>query len=284
MVGLRLPCIAPGGGYVQVLRTDYWLLMTDDSPAESEISARRDGWSVSKCDRRGLGRCALGVLGVVLAAGMLGGCKTTTSQARKAEPSGFLGDYSQLREGQGDEALLVYVNPRSDFRKYRRVMLDPVRVYAARDSALAKLPKKDLQSLVNYLDAALREQLKSDYVFVGAPGPDVMRLRVAITEAKASKVALDVLSTVMPPSVALSMVKNLATGSHSAVGSAGVECEALDSTSNVRLFAAVDARVGRKITGKFDKLDKWHAVTDAFDYWAARLQTRLSEERNAVRR
>lgn len=221
---------------------------------------------------------------MILAAGMLGGCKTTTSQARKAEPSGFLGDYSQLREGQGDEALLVYVNPQADIRKYSKILLDPVRVYAARDSALAKLPKPDLQDLVNYLDATLREHLKTDYALVSAPGPGVMRLRVAITEAKGSKVVLDVMSTVMPPSVALSMVKKLATGSHSAVGSAGVECEALDSASNVRLFAAVDARVGRKITGKFDKLDKWHAVTDAFDYWAARLQTRLSEERNAVRR
>ena len=111
-----------------------------------------------------------------------------------------------------------------------------------------------------------------------------MRLRVAITEAKGSKVVLDTISTLMPIGLALSEVKNLATGSHSAVGSAGAECEALDSASNVRLFAAVDARVGRKITGQFDKFSKWHAVTDAFDYWAERLQVRLQELRSkAVR-
>ena len=232
----------------------------------------------------GLLRLRFAALTLALSASLLSGCISTTAQARKAKPSGFLGDYSQLSSGQGKEALLVYVNPRADFKTYSKITLEPVRVYAARGSALAKLPRADLQNLVNYLDATLREHLKKDYEIVNAPGPGVMRLRVAITEAKGSKVVLDTISTLVPMSLAISEVKNLATGSHSAVGSAGVECEALDSTSHERLFAAVDARVGRKLTGKFDKLDKWHTAADAFDYWAARLQSRLSEERNrAVR-
>jgi hypothetical protein len=133
---------------------------------------------------------------------------------------------------------------------------------------------------VNYLDATLRATLKTDYALVNTPGPDVMRLRVAITEAKGAKVALDTFSTLMPIGLALSEAKNLATGSHTAVGSVGVECEGLDSQTQARLFAAVDERVGRKVTGKFDKLEKWRTATDAFDYWAQRLQNRLREERS----
>ena len=221
---------------------------------------------------------------MALAAGLLGGCATTTYQARKAEPSGFLGDYAQLRPGQGDAALLVYVNPRANFKAYNMIMLDPVRIYAAQGSALAKAPKEDLQRLVNYFDATLREHLQADYTFVNTSGPGVLRLRVAITEAKGSKVVLDTISTLVPMSLAVSEVKNLATGSHSAVGAAGAECEALDSASNERLFAAVDARVGRKVTGKFDKFNPWHTVEDAFGYWASRMQTRLRELRSKVSR
>ena len=215
----------------------------------------------------------------VLATGLMTGCKSTY-QARKAEPSGFLGDYSQFKEGQDAESLLVYINPKADFKSYNKIVLDPVRIYASKDSSLAKLPKEDLQRLVNYLDATLREHLKGDYTFVTTAGPGVMQLRMAITEAKGSKVFLDTFSTLMPIGLALSEVKNLATGSHTAVGSVGVECEALDSVSNTRLFAAVDARVGRKITGRFDKFSKWRTPNDAFDYWAERLKTRLNEERN----
>jgi hypothetical protein len=234
-------------------------------------------------ERIGTVRWAGVALSITLGVGLLSGC-ASTYQARNAKASGFLGDYSKLRPGQGEEALYVYFNPMADFKRYTKITLDPVQVYAARGSALTKLPKADLQNLVNYLEATLRENLKKDYEIVTAPGPDVMRLRVAMTEAKGSKVVLDTISTLVPMSLAVSEVKNLATGSHSAVGSAGVECEALDSRTDVRLFAAVDARVGRKVTGKLDKFDKWHTAADAFDYWAARLQSRLSEERNKAGR
>lgn len=221
----------------------------------------------------------LGMLsGVILAAGLLGGC-ASTYQARKVEPSGFLGDYSQLKAGQEGESRLMYIDPKVNFKNYTKVMLEPVRVYAVKDSALGKMPKEDLQRLVNYLDATLREHLKTDYAIVTEPGPDVMKIRTALSDARGAKVALDTFSTLMPIGLAVSEVKNLATGSHTAVGSVGVECEAVDSVSNQRLFAAVDARVGRKFTGKFDKFKKWRTAEDAFDYWAERLKTRLLEER-----
>lgn len=200
-------------------------------------------------------------------------------QARKATPSGFLGDYSQLRPGADGEALLRYVNPRVDFRTYNKILLDPVRVYAGRDSKLAKIPRQDLQALVNYLDATLREHLKTDYALVSQPGPGVMRLQVAITEAKGSIVLLDVMSSLTPPGIAVSALKQLVTGSSTATGSVGGECQALDSVSGVRLFAAVDARVGQKYTGEFDKFNQWRAAQGAFDHWAARLQQELREQR-----
>ena len=86
------------------------------------------------------------------------------------------------------------------------------------------------------------------------------------------------MSSILPIGIAISGLKYLATGANTAVGSAGVECEGVDSVTGERLFAAVDSRVGRKVTGKFDKLEKYRTVEDAFAYWAQKLSQRLNAE------
>ena len=83
------------------------------------------------------------------------GC--ATHQGRSIETSGFLGDYSQLREGTGKEAKLTYVNPQTDFRRYNKIILDPIKVYpGTKDSKLLKISPEDMIKLLDYLDATLR--------------------------------------------------------------------------------------------------------------------------------
>jgi len=208
---------------------------------------------------------------------LLGAC--ATMQARKAETTTFLGDYSMLKKGGEGEALLVYRDPQADIKSYSAILMDPVQIYASSDDSLGDMSKEDRQNLVNYLRAAVHEQLKGDYAFVNQPGAGVMRLRFAITEAEDANVVLDTISTVTPPGLALTGLQALATGSCAFVGSAGVEVELQDSQTGKRLMAAVDRRVGGKVTGQGDKFDEWRTVKNAIDYWADRLQTRLAEER-----
>ena len=71
-----------------------------------------------------------------------GGC-AATQEAKSVEKSGFLGDYSRLKEGQRsifsqgaeDQALLVYMNPAADWRKYKKVWLDPVTIWMKREDS-----------------------------------------------------------------------------------------------------------------------------------------------------
>ncbi len=206
------------------------------------------------------------------------GC-ASTYQARKTVPSGFLGDYSQLKKGVGDEAQLIYVNPKTDFTKYNKLLMDPVKLYVSKkNSKLDKLSKEDQQRIVDFIYAAGRAQLTSRWIIVEQPGPGVMRLRVAVTDATGANVVRDTVSSILPIGIAISGLKYLATGANTAVGSAGVECEGVDSVTGERLFAAVDSRVGRKVTGKFDKLEKYRTVEDAFAYWAQKLSQRLNAE------
>ena len=57
----------------------------------------------------------------IVAIAMLAGCESEpTRQVRQVTPSGFLGDYSMLREGGQGEAALVYFNPKADALGRRR--------------------------------------------------------------------------------------------------------------------------------------------------------------------
>lgn len=212
---------------------------------------------------------------VVGCAFVMAGC-ASTSQARKTTTSGFLGDYSQLKLGGEGQAQLLYVDPAAKFSTYNAILMEPITVYAnAEDSALSKVPKDQLQELVNYLDAAVRAQLAGDYKFVTEPGPGVMRLRIALTEAKGANVGLSAVSSVTPMGLALNGLKKAVTGASTGVGSTRAEMELVDAQSGKRLAAAVDERVG----GKTSSFSKWESAKESFDYWAERLKARLAEFR-----
>ncbi len=208
---------------------------------------------------------------------LFGAC--ATMQARSTKTTGFLGDYSQLKAGGEGKALLVYIDPAADMKSYTRILMDPVKLYASQENSMENVPLDERKKLLNYADAAIREKLAKEYVFVREPGPGVMRLRVALTEAEDANVTMDTISTVLPIGLALAGLQAAATGTCAFVGSAGVEAELQDSQTGKRLMAAVDRQVGGKMTGQGDKFDEWRTVKNAIDLWAQRLQTRLAEQR-----
>ena len=205
-----------------------------------------------------------------------------THQGYGVNKSGFLRDYSQLHQGYGDRALLNYVSPGADFRQYNKIFMEPIKVYpGVGDSFFSTISPSDLQKLVNYFDATIRNNLREKFTFVTKPGPGVMRFRIALTEADSANVPIDVVTSVIPIGMAVSALKSVVTGRGSGIGDTSMEFEALDSLTGKRLCAAVDKRVGDKYTGDFDKLEKWRASQAAFDYWAERLSARLTEMKSA---
>ena len=206
------------------------------------------------------------------------GCKATY-QERDIAPSGFLKDYSELKPGTGDEALYRYIKPGVDWKKYTKIILDPISIYKTPDSDLNGIPEEELKSLADYLDATIREHLKNDYTFVTTPGPDTMRIRTAITQASGASVGLNVVSSVVPIGIALANVTKLVSGKYPFVGQAGIECEFLDSMTGTRLAAAMDARAGSKTWVAGNKFASWSDAKSAFDFWAERAAKVLTELR-----
>ncbi|MFA5005523.1 MAG: DUF3313 domain-containing protein [Candidatus Omnitrophota bacterium] len=213
---------------------------------------------------------SIGAITLVIAA-----C-ATTEQVPDVRMSGFLGSYSQLHRGKPGQAEFTYRNPDVDLNKYQKVILDSVQLWAAdnKNSALSKLSRQDQQLLVDYLYVALRDALQKDYTIVNEPGPDVMRIRCAITEARADSPVKDLLSTVTPIGLGISYAKRLVVGTHSAVGVVSVEGELLDSLTSQRIAAVIDRRAGTK--SLLGKPTRWGDVQDAFNFWARRMQTNLA--------
>jgi hypothetical protein len=206
---------------------------------------------------------------------IIGGC-ASTYQARSVEESGFLGDYSMLKEGTWSQALLVYINPNANelCKNYTKVLLEPVSIWVKAESSLEDVSEEDRQMLTDYLYNSLKEALSKDYIIADRAGPGVLRVRAALTEAEGSWVVLDTITSIVPIALGLSTLKQLAFGTASFVADASIELELEDSMSEMRLAARVDRRGGGK--GWSKKFNKWGKVEKAFDHWAEKLQKGLA--------
>jgi hypothetical protein len=213
------------------------------------------------------------------------GC-ASTQEAKSVEKSGFLGDYSLLKkgerstfkEGSEDQALLVYQNPAADWRKYRKVWLDPVTVWMSqKDSQLKDVSVEDRQRLAALLWSKLDEELRKDYEMTSNPGPDVLRIQAAITEAESSNAVLDTVTSIIPQTRLLSGMVSLGRGVSLFTGSASAEMRVIDSTTGTILAEAVDRRGGTKSLSGVT--NSWNDVEEAYRFWAEKVRYRLCQSR-----
>jgi hypothetical protein len=195
-------------------------------------------------------------------------------QASKVVKTSFLKNYSELQAGGEGQALMRYRDPNVDFSKYDKIKLDPVTVWTNQRSNLADLPVDEIQSLVDYLDASLRNRLSRDYQLVDRPGPGVMRLRVAITEADGAPAVAGTVSGEGPVAHLIQGTRKLATGTSTFIDTAGVEAELLDSLTEQRLAAAIDRRVVAT------SAESWDDIHKIFDFWSDKLAERLKDARS----
>jgi hypothetical protein len=204
----------------------------------------------------------------------------TTQQANDVGTTGFLGDYSILQKGAGDnEALRRYVNPIADWKNYTKVMIDPVQLWMGQGSSLRSIPRDERIRLAYLLHGKIRDALLSHYRIVREPGPHVMRIGVALTEAKTSNVIMDTISSVLPTGYVVSGTKSLATGTGTYVGAASVEAKITDAELGTLLAAAVDRRGGAKSLSGVTS--EWSDVEESFQFWASTLRYRLCQWRGA---
>jgi hypothetical protein len=196
------------------------------------------------------------------------GCAST-----KAGPSGFLGDYSKLGPGREGGVNQIYLKEGVDFKKYNKIMMEPVEFYFKDNPEYKGIEANQLKELSDAFHQEVAKALEGAYPLVAEPGPDVMRIRVAITSLDKSKPVQSVMTSISPATIGISLIGKATTGEWIGVGSASMEAEIIDSQSGQVIGQAVDQRSGGKLAG-FTTLGGAKA---AFEFWAKRLRIWLDE-------
>lgn len=167
-------------------------------------------------------RCFGGAIAILVVLGCAAGPHDSEPLAAEAPfvPSGFLGDYSALRPGSGSQARLVFLDTAVDFSGYERVIIEPVVVWKSDEARFAGIPSTQREALAREFEAELERAFGELFdVREGNPGPDTLRLRVALTAAIADSESSD---------PRLQYIE--------------VELELRDAVTNERLAAAVDSK------------------------------------------
>ncbi|MDJ0851141.1 MAG: DUF3313 domain-containing protein [Myxococcota bacterium] len=211
---------------------------------------------------------------VVLFLVTIAGC-AQSGRGRKVEDHGFLGeDFAKLEEGEDDDYQLTYVNPNADFAKYDKLILDPVTVWLGKETS--EVDPADRQRLADNFYKLLYEAASQYFTVVQEPGPNTLRVRVALTDIKQSNVTLDTVSSVVPQMRVLTSVSGYASGKPAFTGEAAYAFKVFDAQTGELLRAGAEKRVGSKsISGS---TDKWSDVDNALKYWAELSSYRMCVE------
>jgi hypothetical protein len=220
----------------------------------------------------GNSRAIVIVIALATAALIVAACATTRQSRGTGDATGFLGDYSNLRKGEKDEPQLIYINPNVDWASFDSIHIDSVTLW--RDEKTDDVPDEEKQILTDFFFHALHTQLSKDYKMVDEPGPNVLKLRAALTEAKGSKAVMNTITSVVPQLRLLTTIVGMSAGTSVLVGKAGLEGEITDSMTGDRLLAALDQRQGTKAMRGGVKT--WSDVKLATEFWAERLRGRLA--------
>jgi hypothetical protein len=199
----------------------------------------------------------LGILFVLLSV-LTFGCA-----APRVAPSGFLTDYQRLKAESGEEGISWWELPNVPWKKYKRLMIDPVEVRVDKAKADREMKSEEMERLANSLRQAVGEALKNRYPIVNQAGPDVLRLRAALTHLKPVSPAANIIAAVvimMPVDV----------------GEAAVEVQFIDSQSGKILSELMASQRG-SLMAVTEVWTRWAQVEAGFKEWAQKLRAALDE-------
>lgn len=208
-------------------------------------------------------------LGVVLTASMAFAADDFTR-------SGFLGNptvYDLLQSVEGGGAR--WLKPGVDFKKYNRFMVDSVVFFLADKADYKGIDPQEMKELCDEFNKALVAAFKDKLPIVAEPGPDVARVRFAITNVQPSRPGVSAVTSIIPVGLGVSLVKKGATGGWVGSGETATELMILDTASN-----EIVALGATKRAAEFDeRFSKWGSAREAFKFWSERLVKTMMDVR-----
>ncbi|MGB3126251.1 MAG: DUF3313 domain-containing protein [Pseudomonas sp.] len=197
----------------------------------------------------------------------MAGCASKVTQPD--EYSGFLSDYSQLKEAKSPSGAEVmrWVDPNLKLGTYNAVFIEPTQFYP-KPQATTKIPDSTLNGISAYYNQALKRELAKSLPLANAPGPGVIVVRAAITAVSSKTESLKPYEYI--PIALVAAAVSTGTGIRDQETTLGTEAQFLDGASG-----KVIAQVVRKGTGKplsnDSQVMKADDVKGVIDGWASDL-------------
>jgi len=174
--------------------------------------------------------------------------------------SGFMTDYSQLSKVSDESADYRYMADGALERvaNYDAVMIDQPEIFIAADSPYRGGKPKELAALAEAFRAGLTVALSEDFYIVEQTGPNVMYVRVAISNLKLKKKKKSILGYT-PVGLVGGAVKGAVTtdiAKKTDLQEVVMEFEVFDSVTGDRLVAVIDHRGdGDKTPATWEELE-----------------------------
>ena len=203
---------------------------------------------------------------------LLTGC---ASKQMHLTRTGFLSNYSDLKEDKELDGMMVYRNPKVNIKeRYSKVLIAPVQFKLDPKVKSHQVDFDNQVKLATFFNSKLREGLTKNYEITDTPGPDVLLLRTAITDILPSKVYLN-----------LHWSTTLIGGG---IGGASLEAELVDSLTGEQIMAFVDVRKGKTflqepqhlIKNYKSGLSKWGHTKEVMGVWADLMVMNLDQLRD----
>ena len=200
----------------------------------------------------------------------------TSCATKGIKQAGFLEDYSKLEKDSLGFADWAYRKDNVVWGAYDKVIIEQVTFFLKDDAQYKGIDADEFDQLAQHWNDSMVASMSKSYQIVSEPGPNTLRLSLAITNLVPSKPVVGTVTTLVPVGLAASNLKRVATGSHIGIGEAGFEADIRDSITGEVLAAAVSQAAGKKYkiarTAK-----KWGQIKDIFDIWTDNLGNRLDK-------
>jgi len=206
------------------------------------------------------------------------------------QTKGFLSDYSNLQLLEDTEDTFFFQDPKTDISQYKKLMVERIKVWFKEDAEYKGIDPAEIKDLTDYFHKATVKAVEGQYPIVREPGPDVLRLRIAMTDLVPTKPSASLVTLVVPFLWLAEAGSGVATdeaGSTPFVGEVTIELEALDSQSNRQIAAFIERKIGLKYhwnkgieTGVTDYLkaySTWAYTKQAMDHWAQAIRDHLDK-------
>jgi len=189
--------------------------------------------------------------------------------------SGFLSDYSKLKPVDGMGGTFRYVDAGANLRPYNKVLIEPVKVLFTPNPDYKDVPSEAFSQMAEAFRMEFVGALLSGYHVVDKPGPEVLRVRLAITGVQPARPELG--ATDFIPIKAVFNVARSAAGSAPQVAEMTGEAEILDPTGRV-VGAAVSTRKADKALPQGERIT-WKDMQVIAAAWAKGLRQQFDYAR-----